>query len=124
MRTAVGAVTAMIARLHTIAANTLPGSANGPPYVSDRTASMTIDTGWCSANHSNGAGIDDAATNAVDAKTNGARIGNDAAWAASAFDALRPTSANTHDSACANSRISASPARISNGVVCGRQPTM
>src|SRR5690348_15114720 len=109
----------MIATLHAIAANTLPVDAKGPPYVNDRTASMTIDTGWCSANHLSGAGMVSAATNAVDAKTKGARIGNEAAWAASAFDALRPTSANTHESACANSRISASPARISSGVVCG-----
>jgi hypothetical protein len=35
----------MIATLHRIDANTFPGSAKGPPNVSDRTASIVIDTG-------------------------------------------------------------------------------
>jgi len=84
----------------------------------------TIDTGWWFANHSRGAGIDAADTNAVDAKTSGARIGNDAACAASALAADKPTSANTHESECANSNISPIPAIRPNTLVWMRQPTM
>ena len=75
----------------------------GPPMVSARAASTTTDTGWFSAQRLQPAGIVATGTNADDANTSGARIGNDAACAVSASCAVRPTIANTHDSEYENS---------------------
>ena len=57
----------------------------GPPWVRSRTASTTIVTGWCFAKARSGPGMRSTLTNADDANTSGARIGNDAACAVSPF---------------------------------------
>ena len=71
----------------------------GPPWVRSRTASTTTVTGWCLANARSGPGIFSTLTNADDANTSGARIGNDAACAVSPLGAYMPTIANSHESA-------------------------
>src|ERR1700741_5495438 len=68
--------------------------------------------------------MESAETNAVDANTSGARIGNEAAWAASAFAADSPTSANTHESEWAKRNIKAMPPIKPKTLVWIRQPTM
>src|SRR6476469_5403301 len=82
----------------------------GPPIVRSRAALTTAVTGWWFANTWSQPGIDSTGTNADDAKTSGARIGNEAAWAVSASGAMRPTIANTHESEYANAMTSATQA--------------
>ena len=56
-----------------------------PPSINERDASIAIDTGWCLAKPCSQPGIVPTTTNADDANTSGARIGNDAACAVSAL---------------------------------------
>src|SRR3954452_10487660 len=77
----------------------------GPPIVSARAASTTIDTGWFSAQPCSHDGIVATGTNADDANTSGARIGNDTACAVSASFTIKPTMANTHDSEYEKARM-------------------
>ena len=90
IRTASGAHTAMIATLHTIAPTTFAGIRE-LPAVGERTDRVDHDRHRLVLGEPlERAGIDAADTNAVDANTSGARIGNDAACAASAFAAFKP----------------------------------
>src|SRR5215471_14277472 len=75
------------------------------PMVSARAASTTIDTGWFSAQPCSHDGMVATGTNADDANTSGARIGNDTACAVSASLTMSPTMANTHDSEYENARM-------------------
>src|SRR5215207_3944477 len=77
----------------------------GPPMVRARAASTTIDTGWFSAQPCSHDGIVATGTNADDANTSGARIGNDTACAVSASFTMRPTMANTHDNEYEKARM-------------------
>src|SRR5262245_37397246 len=98
-----GAQTAMMPMIQARALITY--SDVGPPMVRARAASTTIDTGWFSAQPCSHDGIVDTGTNADDANTNGARMGNDTACAVSASLTIRPTMANTHDSEYEKARM-------------------
>ena len=87
----------MMPMLHASDASTFPVLAYWPPSTSDRTASIAIETGWFLANAWSQPGIEPTGTNADDAKTSGARMGNDAACAVSALLTDRPTIAKIHD---------------------------
>src|SRR5262245_46605445 len=100
-----GAHTAMIPMIQASAFTTY--SAVGPPMVSARAASTTIDTGWFSAQPWSHDGIVATGTNADDANTSGARIGNETACAVSASFVMRPTMAKTHDNEYENARMMA-----------------
>ena len=73
--------------------------------VSARAAFTTTDTGWFFAQPCSHDGIVATGTNADDANTSGARIGNDTACAVSASFTVSPTIANTHDSEYENARM-------------------
>src|SRR5262245_1696206 len=95
----------------------------GPPMVSERAASTTIDTGWFSAQPCNHDGIVATGTNADDANTSGARIGNETACAVSASFTMSPTIANTHDSEYENARMIATQPMRPHTSVPMVQPT-
>src|ERR1043166_120291 len=94
------------------------------PMVSARAASTTIDTGWFSAQPCSHDGIVATGTNADDANTSGARIGNDTAWAVSAPSTTSPTMANTHDSEYEKPRMIATQPMRPHPSVPMFQPTM
>src|SRR5438067_7399235 len=100
------------------------GASVGPPMDRARTALTVTETGWREAKACSQPGIDDSGTKADEANTSGAMIGNDAAWAASALGAPRPTMANTHDSESENASSTTMPARKATGLVWIRNPTM
>src|SRR5262245_58997737 len=96
----------------------------GPPIVSARAASTTIDTGWFSAHPCSHDGMVATGTNADDANTSGARIGNETACAVSESRTVSPTIANTHESEYENaSMIAIAPIRPHTSVPIV-QPTM
>src|SRR4051794_9637969 len=99
-----GAHTAMMPTIHRIALSTY-SDVSELPMVSARAASTTTETGWFSAQPCSHDGIVATGTNADDANTSGARIGNDTACAVSASFTMRPTMANTHDSEYENARM-------------------
>src|ERR1043166_6766745 len=81
----------------------------GPPMVRERAASTTIDTGWFSAQPCSHDGIVATGTNADDANTSGARIGNDTACAVSALGVDRPMIAKIPGSAKRKTSITTRP---------------
>src|SRR5690349_6489193 len=117
-----GAHTAMMPMIHARALMTY--SAVGPPMVSARAASTTIDTGWFSAQPWSHDGMVATGTNADDANTSGARIGNDTACAVSASLTMRPTMANTHDSEYEKARMIPTAPSRPHTLVPIVQPTM
>jgi hypothetical protein len=92
-----GAATARIPTHHAMA--TITSCVVGPPIVRSRTAVTTADSGWCSAQYWSQSGIDSTGTNALEAKTSGAKIGKAAACAVSGSPTRRPTVAKIHDKA-------------------------
>src|SRR5690349_12438495 len=111
---------ATIATLHS--SDAITWLAAGPPSVSARTASTVTLTGWCSANVCSHPGIEPIGTNALDANTSGAMIGNDAACAVSGSPVVNPTIANTHVSENANASSTPMPAIVATALVWMRQP--
>src|SRR3982751_635675 len=118
-----GAHTAMMPTIHKIALITYSDVAE-PPMVRARAASTTTETGWFSAHPWSHDGIVATGTNADDANTNGAKIGNDTAWAVSPSFTERPTIANTQDSEYANPRMSPTAPSRPHTPVPIVQPTM
>ena len=96
----------------------------GPPSTSARTALITMVTGWLFANVCRAPGIVATGTNADDANTKMAMIGNYAACAASAFGVLNPMNEKTHDNEYANIRTSNSAPMRPKTLVWQRKPTM
>src|SRR3954453_20054549 len=113
----------MMPTIHRIALITYSDGAE-PPMVRARAASTTTETGWFSAHPCSHDGIVATGTNADDANTNGARIGNDTACAVSASFTMRPTIANTHDSEYENARMIAMHPSSPHTLVPIVHPTM
>src|SRR6478735_12340196 len=95
----------------------------GPPSMSARVAFTAAVTGWWLAKTWSHPGMVDVDTNADEANTSGARIGNDMAWAVSGSLALRPTMAKIHVIEKANSRRMPMPASSPRKLVWTRNPT-
>src|SRR4051794_32469201 len=81
----------------------------GPPSMSARVALTAAVTGWWLANTCSHPGMVEVDTKAEDAKTSGARMGNDMAWAVSGLGALSPTMAKIHVMEKANRSRTAMP---------------
>src|SRR5256885_13744628 len=96
----------------------------GRPSVRSRAALTTTETGWWSANTLSQFGIVLTGTNADDANTSGARIGNDTACAVSASFTERPTMANTQDNEYENARMMPMQPSRPHTLVPMVQPTM
>src|SRR4029077_3083911 len=84
----------------------------------------TTDTGWFFAHGCSHDGMVATGTNADDANTSGARIGNDTACAVSASFTESPTMANTQDSEYENATMIAMQPSRPHTLVPMLQPTM
>src|SRR5258706_12492953 len=100
------------------AASTFP--VVGPPRHRARTASTVTVTGWCFAKPCNQPGMLEVCTKADDANVRGARMGNDAACAASALPMARPIEAKIHNSEKLKRNINSTPAPTPSAFVWNR----